>query len=106
MTDTGMPTVEDAMGAMPNLQNAPKAPETSAERAAADATAKVFVTTIAEGVIQALVNIKQAKEGGITQEDMNEIYCLAALYGVEVETESEDKEGEEHLDSVEDEGRK
>lgn len=85
MTDTGMPTAEDVAGAIGAQTE--EAPEISPERAAANATANVFVTTIAEGVIQSLVNIMQQKEGGMTQEDLTIVYCLATLYGVEVEQE-------------------
>ena len=88
-----------------------KALEGSPERVAADATAKVFVTTIAEGVIQSLVNIMQKKDGGMTQDDVDAVCCLASLYGVEVEEEkeetaatSEEKEEEpEQMDQLLDE---
>lgn len=92
MTDTGVPTAEDAMPFI--QQQGQQEDAVSAERLAADATAKVFVTTIAEGVIQSLVNIMQQKEGGMTQEDLTAVYCLASLYGVDVEQE-ETPENEE-----------
>lgn len=89
MNDTGMPTAED-VNLTPEHQQ--EAPEISPERAAANATANVFVTTIAEGIIQSLVNIMQQKEGGMTQEDLTTVYCLATLYGVEVEQEEGESE--------------